>query len=1013
MVKFLLQRPVAVIMSTIAFIVLGIVASFRLPVSLMPEIDIPEITVHYTWDNASINEVENTLTSGLRGQLQQIPKLTEIQSESKEGSGLITMKFEYGTSLDYAFIEVNQKVDACVNSFPKEVQRPTIIKASTSDLPVFYININLKEYDSEEKFLEFCEFTDAVLKKRLEQLPDVAMADISGMYSPELYIFPDEAKLRSLKITQDQLKSAIDNNNQVSGSLAVKDGYYQYSISFASQITSPEELENVYLNINGRLLQIKDIARSGIRPREKRGIFFNGAKQSLCLAVIKQSNARMSEMKEKVTGLLDQFREEYPDVEFSVSRDQAQLLNYSIDNLVQSLWQGILLAIVAMLFFLQDARSPVIIAISIPVSVIICMLFFQLIGISINTISLSGLILGVGMMVDNSIITIDNINQHRMRGKSLFQACLDGTNEIITPLLSSVLTTCAIFVPLIFMSGIAGALFYDQAMAVAIGLFVSLAVSITIVPVVFHLLFIHAKEGKVTRFIRQISFKHLENYYTNIFHFIFHHRLIAMSGCFTILVLGFVLALQLRLERMPTIDTNEMILRVDWNSSIHIDENEHRVKDIIERFSNKCEEISCHTGEKMFFLNREKNQNINEAEFYIRTLHAEELKQVISSIREYVKADYPGAKVDITKVDNLFEQLFKDNDVPLVVYLSGESRRGGPELDSVNTFIEYLDSIMPTLQLDKPSTSERIVVEILPDRLALYKVNQGALINVLEKNISKMNIGKLNTGSRYVPIVITGEEKTILDIIRSSFVSNSDQLDIPVSALTRMERKLDYKSIIGRKEGVVVPLNIYHIDDSTEQIIQTIKKEAGNRNLNTTFDGQYFSGQETLWEMVVVVIVAILMLYFILAAQFESLTLPIILLVEIPLDVAFTLLILWLSGISLNLMSMIGIVVMSGIVINDSILKIDTIIRLQRSGLALEEAIHEGGVRRLKPILMTSLTTIFALVPMLWGNDIGTQLQRPMSITLIAGMTVGTFVSLFIIPLFYYYLERIFISRKK
>ena len=161
----------------------------------MPEIDIPEITVHYTWDNASINEVENTLTSGLRGQLQQIPKLTEIQSESKEGSGLITMKFEYGTSLDYAFIEVNQKVDASVNGFPKEVQRPTIIKASTSDLPVFYININLKENDSEEKFLEFCEFTDAVLKKRLEQLPDVAMVDISGMYSPELYIFPDEGEV--------------------------------------------------------------------------------------------------------------------------------------------------------------------------------------------------------------------------------------------------------------------------------------------------------------------------------------------------------------------------------------------------------------------------------------------------------------------------------------------------------------------------------------------------------------------------------------------------------------------------------------------------------------------------------------------------------------------------------------------------------------------------------------------------------------------------------------------------
>lgn len=196
-----------------------------------------------------------------------------------------------------------------------------------------------------------------------------------------------------------------------------------------------------------------------------------------------------------------------------------------------------------------------------------------------------------------------------------------------------------------------------------------------------------------------------------------------------------------------------------------------------------------------------------------------------------------------------------------------------------------------------------------------------------------------------------------------------------------MEKKLDYKSIIGRKEGVVVPAKRLHVGTSTEQIIQT-QRRSRKPELNTTFDGQYFSGQETLWEMVVVVIVAILMLYFILAAQFESLTLPIILLVEIPLDVAFTILILWLSGISLNLMSMIGIVVMSGIVINDSILKIDTIIRLQRSGLALEDAIHEGGVRRLKPILMTSLTTIFALVPMLWGNDHRDPVTAPHVVTL-------------------------------
>jgi len=1013
MVRFLLQRPIAVIMSTIAFLVLGAVAALRLPVSLMPDIDIPEITVHYTWENASINEVENTLTSPLRDQLQQIPKLTEIHSESREGNGLITLRFAYGTSLDYAFIEVNQKVDASVNGFPKEVQRPTIIKASTSDLPVFYIHINLKKHHTEEKFLEFCEFTDAVLKKRLEQLPDVAMVDISGGYAPELYIFPDETKLRSLKITQDQLKAAIDNNNQVSGSLSVKDGYYQYSIRFASQLQSSEELANVYLNIHGRLLQIKDVAQVGTRAREKRGLFFNGEQQALCLAVIKQSNARMSSMKENVADLLEQFRKEYPDVEFSISRDQAQLLNYSIDNLVESLWQGILLAIIAMIFFLRDARSPLIIAISIPTSVVISMLFFQLIGISINTISLSGLILGVGMMVDNSIITIDNINQHRMRGKPLFQACFEGTNEIITPMLSSVLTTCAIFIPLIFMSGIAGALFYDQAMAVSIGLFVSFIMSITIIPVLFHLIFGNGQDGRVSQFIQRISIKHLEAYYSAIFHHAFHHRRILLIGCLITLIIGILAGSRLTLERMPAIDTNEMILHVDWNTNIHIEENEQRTRAIISQFGTSCEELTCHAGEKLFFLNQEKNQNSNEAEFYIRTKTPEELFRCIENIRTHIRVNYPTANVEIQKVENLFEQLFKDNAAPLIVYLSGESRRKGVELDSVNHLIERLQARFPTLQFNKPSTSERIVVEILPERLALYQVNQRTLINVLEKNISKMNIGKLNTGSRYVPIVITGEEKTILDLIRHSFVTNNVQQEIPVSALTRIERKSDYKKITGRKEGVVVPLYLYQTTDSIPKTLKTIRQEAEKSRINTIFDGQYFSGQKTFWEMLFVIIVAILMLYFILAAQFESLSLPLILLVEIPLDVAFTLLILWLSGISLNLMSMSGIVVMSGIVINDSILKIDTIIRLQKIGIPLEEAIHEGGVRRLKPILMTSLTTILALIPLLWGDDVGSQLQRPMAITLVAGMTIGTLVSLFVIPLFYYYVEKLFNKIRK
>ena len=294
------------------------------------------------------------------------------------------------------------------------------------------------------------------------------------------------------------------------------------------------------------------------------------------------------------------------------------------------------------------------------------------------------------------------------------------------------------------------------------------------------------------------------------------------------------------------------------------------------------------------------------------------------------------------------------------------------------------------------------------------------LLNTLEKNISKVSIGKLNTGNLYIPIVITENEHTIRDILNEVYVSNSDRKYIPVAALTDLSMEYDYKKIFGKKEGVVVPVQVYHTGDSIQEIIKTVRTEAVKANLDPHFGGAYFEGNETFWQMLMIVIVALLMLYFILASQFESLTLPLtvssrasilsalplIVLIEIPIDVAMTLLALWICGISLNLMSMIGIVVMSGIVINDSILKIDTIIRLQQQGFPLLEAIHEGGVRRLKPILMTSLTTIFALIPFLWGDDIGSQLQRPLAVAMISGMTIGTLVSLYWVPLCYYYLVR-------
>ena len=1005
MIKFLLNRPIAVIMSVLALCVLGVVSALKLPVSLMPDIDIPEITVSYTRDNVSVREMENSITSEIRNQLQQTPNLTEITTESYEGGGKITMRFSYGTDIDYAFIEVNENIDAAMKYMPQDMARPSIIKASTSDIPVFQIYITPKNNFTEQDFLEFCEFAESVLKKRLEQLPDVAIVDISGYYEPELYILPNYTKLQSLGITQEELANAIDKNNRIAGSLMVRDGYFQYNVKFTSQLSSTEEIEDVYLNVDGRVLQLKDIAEVGIRPRDKRGVFLNGNRQSLCLSVIKQSDARMSDMTENITAMLDNFRTDYPEIDFTVSRDQAELLNYSIDNLVDSLTIGIILAIGIMFFFLKDPRSPIIIALSIPISVIITMLIFKLINMSINTISLAGLIMGVGMMVDNAIIVIDNITQYRERGHKLFEACNLGTLEIIRPLISSVLTTCAVFIPLIFLGDISGALFYDEAMAVTAGLLVSLVISITFIPVLYHLILGKWNTSKIT--IKGFEDKDLEALYTKGYNFVFSNRKRTWLIIGIFVAVGVVAMFTSKIEQMPPVETSDKLVKIDWNSSIHIDENQNRVNSIINKFAPQCEEISAHVGEKQFFLNNDEKQHINQVELYIKSQNIDKLNSSVAELERYIRTEYPEATFKSAKVENLFEQMFKSNNAPLILHLSSQNGTI-PELKQVNSYIDSIANRFGQPDINRPTTEERMVIHLRPDVMALYGVSQNALIATLEKEINKTSIGKLNTGNRYIPLVVTSNEETIYEIVKKSSVA-SDKTDeygrisyVPVSNLIEIGNEADYKTITGRKEGSVIPIVITDDKIANQDLIQYATLLAKDMEMEVNLSGDIISGNETIADMTLIIIIAIFMLYFIMAAQFESLKMPLIVLIEIPIDICFTLAIMKLVGTSINLMSMIGFVVICGVVINDSILKIDTIIKLEKQGMSTLEAIHEGGVRRLKPILMTSLTSIFAMIPMLWGDDIGTQLQYPLAVTIIAGMTIGTCVSIFFVPLCYY-----------
>ena len=543
MIKFLIQRPIAVLMAFTASFIIGLVTYSTLPISLLPNIAIPEITVQVSAANTSARELENTIVKPLRSQLIQVSTLKDIHSESRDGAGIIRLSFEFGTNTDLAFIEVNEKIDAAMNYLPKETERPKVIKASATDIPVFYLNLTLKNDSAysttttgQQSFLDLCEFAESVIKRRIEQLEEVAMVDVTGLVERQVQIVPDEDKLAMMGLAIGDIESALSSNNVEPGSMTVRDGYYEYNIKFSTLLRTAEDVENIYLRKGDRIVQLKDFCKVNIVPVKEKGVSLSNGKRAVTLAVIKQADENMDKMKNSLVGTMEYFQRVYPDIDFSISRNQTELLDFTISNLQQNLSLGFLFICLVAVLFLGDVKSPLVIGLSMVVSIVISFVFFYLCNMSLNIISLAGLILALGMMIDSSIIVTENISQYRERGYSLRRACITGTSEVVTPMLSSSLTTIAVFAPLIFMSGIAGAIFYDQAFSVTVGLMVSYFTGIMLLPVLYLLVY---RTGIHTRKWKWLSFKFnnpikdhtLDRFYDAGVDWVFRHKTFSVLFC--------------------------------------------------------------------------------------------------------------------------------------------------------------------------------------------------------------------------------------------------------------------------------------------------------------------------------------------------------------------------------------------------------------------------------------------------------------------------------------------------
>ena len=724
------------------------------------------------------------------------------------------------------------------------------------------------------------------------------------------------------------------------------------------------------------------------------------------------------------------------------------------------------------------------------------------------------------MMIDSAIIVTENISQYRERGYSLKRSCAVGTTEMITPMLSSSLTTIAVFVPLIFMSGIAGAIFMDQAFSITVGLMISYITGIMLLPVLYLLFYkvgIRSKGFLSRRFDNLLKNEWLESFYDKGIDWVFSHKKLCVTGTLATLPLCVFLFYVMEKERMPQIDQNELVARIEWNENIHVDENNRRVDDLMKQVDDRVTEHAAYVGMQDYILNGGSELSSTEAELYFKTEKPSGIYSLQELLEKEIREKYPLAVVTFSPPETIFEKLFVTGEADVVAELHTANKSQAPDAEhlqrlekeitrvagnvptgiafrnqmnliinkeklllynvsydeltrvlrtafkenkvsvlrsyqqylpisiageekSVNSVLSEtlvrtmadgngevnhipLNNLVTVVRLEKEITRvagnvptgiafrNQMNLIINKEKLLLYNVSYDELTRVLRTAFKENKVSVLRSYQQYLPISIAGEEKSVNSVLSETLVrtmadGNGEVNHIPLNNLVTVVPAEDLKSITAGKNGEYIPLSFYDVKDAPELMRNVKEVVSEEKEWEVDFSGSFFSNEKMMGELTVILFVSLLLMYFILCAQFESFLQPLIVLMEIPIDTAFALLALWVFGHTLNLMSAIGIIVTCGIVVNDSILKMDAINELRKAGMPLVEAIHTAGRRRLRAIIMTSLTTVFAMVPLLFTSDMGSEMQKPLSIAMIGSMVVGTLVSLFIIPLIYWFIYR-------
>lgn len=1018
------RRPVSVIMLMLIVVTLGFVSLSKLSIDLYPDIEVPVALVITNYSGVGPEEMESLVTEPIEESMATVNNVDRISSTSNEGSSVVVLEFDFSADMDAGTMQMREKLDLIRDFLPEDASSPFVFKIDPNAMPVAIFGLS-----SDRGIGEIQSIAENKLKSRLERIEGVASVSITGGYEDMVRVLVNPLELDRYGLSMTQLASVLRMENLNLPGGEVKKGGKNLLVRSLGEFKSVKEIADLPVVLtNGGTINLSDVAQVSLIPKEITRINELDGKQSVSINVFKQSGYNTVEVADKINKELAKLESEVEGIRIGTVFDQSTYIKKAIQNVAKSGLIGGALAILVLYLFLRNIRSTFIIGISIPVSIIATFSLIYFSGITLNLMTLGGLALGIGMLVDNSIVVLENIYRFRQEGYSRIEAAKEGAGEVGMAVTASTLTTVAVFLPIVFVEGITSIIFRELALTITFALLSSLLISVTVVPMLSSkILKVTCSEKKKVKSRIKVfkafdnTFSSVESKYKILLEKAIRHKLMTIGIAVAIFISSLFAVFQVGAEFLPKTDEGRISINIELPTGAQIE----RTKEYVDKVEMLLEDIPeletvfTSIGGGNTFISSGSQSNYASLDLALVKLSDRERSS------EYVADDIRKRLVDIPGADIQVQAVQSQGGGPGMSSTPISIRIQGDELDVLKgisqDFVDILNSVEGTREVASSFEEglPEIQVRIKRDLASQYGITSYQIAQTVRNNLSGVSATKYKVGGKEIDVMIESVDylKNDLNNFRYLLIKSPSGVSVPLEQIADIYETKGPISInrIGQVRTITVSSNI--IGRDLASIISDIEAKTDNYYLEDGYSFEIGGENEDLVEsfqsLFLAFILAVFLVYMILASQFESFLYPFIIMFTVPLAFSGGAFGLFLTGRTLSVPSIIGILMLAGIVVNNAIVLIDYVNILRRKGHEVVEAILMAGPTRLRPILMTALTTILALLPIAIGGGEGAEVQAPLATVVIGGLLLSTLLTLVLIPVMYLLMDNLSNRTKK